>query len=95
MCQLLSCLLRWAPFLIPFGSNLGSKRAPQKDSPFGHSFSRRELKEAGSKSGTCMLDIMLEFASPSIVRAPWSLHVITIQGRGVYPDQGSTESSTG
>ena len=50
-CQLLSCLLRWAPFLIPFGSNLGSKRAPQKDSPFGHPFSRRELKEAGSKSG--------------------------------------------
>ena len=50
-CQLLSCLLRWAPFLIPFGSNLGSKRAPQKDSPFGHSSSRRELKEAGSKSG--------------------------------------------
>ena len=54
-CQLLSCLLRWAPFLIPFGSNLESKRAPQKDSPFGHSFSRRELKEAGSKSGRACL----------------------------------------
>lgn len=30
-CQLLSCLLGWAPFLFPFGSNLGAKRAPQKD----------------------------------------------------------------
>lgn len=29
-CQLLSCLLRWAPFLFPFGSNLGPQRAPQK-----------------------------------------------------------------
>ena len=54
-CQLLSCLLRWAPFLFSFGSNLGSKRAPQKDSPFGHSFFRRELKEAGSKSGILQL----------------------------------------
>ena len=62
-CQLLSCLLRWAPFLIPLGSNLGSKRAPQKDSPFGHSFSRRELKEAGSKSGNLDAQSIVETCS--------------------------------
>ena len=54
MCQLLSCLLIWVPFLFPFGPNLGTKRAPQKDTPFRHSFSRRELKEAGLKSRRLM-----------------------------------------